>query len=77
MPFATIAKLEIAEKTHGGEVSHGRIINRFSGIKEMKEERQLEKTIRKAKRSKDMHAVKEATKELSSKRAQNKKELTK
>lgn len=49
-PYATIAKDEIAEKTHGGIVHEGKLYRKHTGHKENVEQNKLEQQLRKFRR---------------------------
>lgn len=72
VPAFNIAKHEIAEKTHGGVVKDGKLVRRFTGFDEIREERQIEKTMRHAQKNNDRETAIDAAKALGRKRKENK-----
>ena len=77
VPYANIAKLAIEEITHGGRITGGKLYRHFTGLKELKEERALEKQIARAKKKGDTDTAIQASKELGSKRRESVSKLKK
>ena len=78
MPFATIAKGEIEEKTHGGVVSGGKVWRKYTGGKETIEHNKLEQQLRKFRRkSKNSEEFRALNSELKAKRDESKEKAKK
>lgn len=61
-----IAKLEIAEKTHGGErLANGKVVRRLTGHKEAAEQARLRRAARRAKQDGNADVAREVQHELS------------
>lgn len=73
MPSGVLLKGTVEEIVHGGRITNGKLYRKYTGFKEVAEQRKLEKEIKKEKRKKNKEAAGEATKALESLKRQGRK----
>lgn len=70
-----IAKQQIAERTHGGELINGKLVSREAGMGAVKEQAALTRKLRQARKAKNPEAARDVQKELQAKQAEAVKKL--
>lgn len=71
VPYFGILKGEIEEKTHGGRLHNGKLLRKYTGFDDIREERKLEKQMRHLQKNGKATEAIEAAKELGKKRNEN------
>lgn len=71
----TIAKAQIQERCHGGELINGKIVRRDTGLDAVKQQHSLSKRLKKARKAGDAETAREVQKELVAKQQEAVKKL--